>query len=57
MLCISNSILFKLGGKEILKTLIFDFELSAEDMEEINGLNKDERIGPDPDTFERDFKS
>lgn len=36
---------------------IFDFELSAEDMEEIDGLNKDERIGPDPDTFERDFKS
>ena len=36
---------------------IFDFELSAEDMEEIDGLNKDERVGPDPDIFERDFKS
>ncbi|MFB9758392.1 aldo/keto reductase [Ectobacillus funiculus] len=36
---------------------IFDFELSAEDMEEIDGLNKDERVGPDPDTFERDFNS
>jgi hypothetical protein len=31
--------------------------LSAEDMEEIDGLNKDERVGPDPDTFERDFNS
>lgn len=36
---------------------IFDFELSAEDMEEIDELNKDERVGPDPDIFERDFKS
>jgi diketogulonate reductase-like aldo/keto reductase len=34
---------------------IFDFELSAEDMERINSLNKDERVGPDPDTFTRDF--
>ncbi len=30
---------------------IFDFELSATDMETISSLNKDERIGPDPDTF------
>nr|WP_281252274.1 aldo/keto reductase [Sediminibacillus massiliensis] len=31
---------------------IFDFELSAEDMEKIDGLNKDERVGPDPDNFD-----
>lgn len=31
---------------------IFDFELTAEDMERITGLNKDERIGPDPDNFD-----
>ena len=30
---------------------IFDFELSAEDMEAINGMNQDRRIGPDPDNF------
>ncbi|ASS89329.1 glyoxal reductase [Aeribacillus pallidus] len=30
---------------------IFDFELSQEDMEKIDSLNKNERIGPDPDTF------
>ena len=30
---------------------IFDFNLSDEDMEKINGLNKDLRIGPDPDNF------
>lgn len=28
---------------------IFDFELSAEDVERIDGLNKDERVGSDPD--------
>ncbi|KAG5472107.1 hypothetical protein CUR178_02779 [Leishmania enriettii] len=32
---------------------IFDFELSAEDMEKIDGLNKDSRYGPEPD--EADF--
>jgi len=30
---------------------IFDFELSAADVEDITLLNKDERIGPDPDKF------
>ncbi|NKE05545.1 aldo/keto reductase [Mesobacillus selenatarsenatis] len=30
---------------------IFDFELTAEDMGVLNGLNKDERVGPDPDNF------
>lgn len=28
---------------------IFDFELSAEDMERIDGLNQDMRMGPDPE--------
>ena len=28
---------------------VFDFELSQEDMERINGLNKDDRVGSDPD--------
>jgi diketogulonate reductase-like aldo/keto reductase len=31
---------------------IFDFEISAEDMVKIDGLNEDRRIGPDPDTFD-----
>jgi methylglyoxal/glyoxal reductase len=31
---------------------IFDFELSADDMDRLNSLNKDERVGPDPDNFD-----
>lgn len=30
---------------------LFDFELSGADMAAIDGLNRDERTGPDPDTF------
>jgi 2,5-diketo-D-gluconate reductase A len=30
---------------------IFDFELSDTDMSDITALNKDQRTGPDPDTF------
>ena len=31
---------------------IFDFELTEEDMQTINALDKHERIGPDPDNFD-----
>ena len=31
---------------------IFDFELSIEEIEKINALNKNERVGPDPDNFD-----
>ena len=31
---------------------IFDFELSAEEMAQINQLNESLRVGPDPDTFD-----
>ncbi len=30
---------------------LFDFELTADDMRAIDGLNRDERTGPDPDAF------
>ena len=30
---------------------LFDFELSDADVEKISSLNRDERVGPDPDTF------
>jgi 2,5-diketo-D-gluconate reductase A len=30
---------------------LFDFELDASEMESISSLNRDERTGPDPDTF------
>lgn len=30
---------------------LFDFELTPDDMAAITGLNRDERTGPDPDTF------
>jgi diketogulonate reductase-like aldo/keto reductase len=32
---------------------VFDFALSAEDVAMIEGLDRGERIGPDPDNFER----
>ncbi|MDA1476395.1 aldo/keto reductase [Bacillus changyiensis] len=35
---------------------IFDFELSKGDMEKINALNKNERVGSDPDTMMKDFE-
>ena len=31
---------------------VFDFKLTDEQMERIDSLNKDQRIGPDPATFE-----
>ncbi|MDF9839900.1 MULTISPECIES: aldo/keto reductase [unclassified Paenibacillus] len=31
---------------------LFDFELSAEEMAVIDGLNRDQRVGPDPDNFD-----
>jgi len=31
---------------------IFDFELTTEEMKAIDSLNKDQRIGPDPDNFD-----
>ena len=31
---------------------VFDFNLSDDDMEKINRLNKDFRVGPDPDNFD-----
>ncbi|XBD02252.1 aldo/keto reductase [Pseudalkalibacillus hwajinpoensis] len=33
---------------------VFDFELSREDIENINELNQDKRIGPDPDEFTKE---
>ncbi|MGG3470299.1 aldo/keto reductase [Neobacillus pocheonensis] len=34
---------------------IFDFELTPEEMEKIDGLNKDERVGSDPDDMSYGF--
>ncbi|AJY73506.1 aldo/keto reductase [Paenibacillus beijingensis] len=31
---------------------VFDFELTKEDMEKIDGLNQNHRVGPDPDNFD-----
>jgi methylglyoxal/glyoxal reductase len=31
---------------------VFDFELTEEDMERIDGLNQNHRVGPDPDNFD-----
>lgn len=32
---------------------VFDFELTQEEMERINALNEDKRVGPNPDEFNR----
>ncbi|WP_204436854.1 aldo/keto reductase [Amphibacillus cookii] len=32
---------------------VFDFELTAEEMSQINAMNKDDRRGPDPDAFNK----
>jgi diketogulonate reductase-like aldo/keto reductase len=34
---------------------IFDFQLTSEEMERIDGLNRDERVGQNPDNFHFDF--
>ncbi|WP_055105941.1 aldo/keto reductase [Paenibacillus ihumii] len=31
---------------------VFDFELTADEIEQINGLNQNLRVGPDPDNFD-----
>ena len=36
----------------ISNAAVFDFELSAEEMAQINQLNESLRVGPDPDTFD-----
>ncbi len=39
--------------ERIIKSIdVFDFELTDEDMKKINDLNKNERLGPDPDNFD-----
>lgn len=40
----------------ISNAAIFDFELSNEDMEQIDALNKNERVGPNPDEFTYGFE-
>ncbi len=46
-------VLPKSGNKEriIQNSQVFDFALSAEEMALINGLNENQRIGPDPENF------
>ena len=36
----------------ISNAAVFDFELSADEMAQINQLNESLRVGPDPDTFD-----
>lgn len=36
----------------IENSTVFDFELSKEDMDRIDGLNQNYRVGPDPDNFD-----
>lgn len=39
-------------GRLIENINVFDFNLSEDEMEKINNLNKDLRVGPDPDNFD-----
>ncbi|MNJ63068.1 putative oxidoreductase YtbE [compost metagenome] len=36
----------------IENSAVFDFELTTEEMQRINELNQDHRVGPDPDNFD-----
>ncbi|WCN36887.1 aldo/keto reductase [Aneurinibacillus uraniidurans] len=36
----------------IENSTVFDFELTKEDMERMDGLNQNHRVGPDPDNFD-----
>ena len=47
----------KSGNKQRIASNIdiFDFSLSEEEMEIINGLDRDERLGQHPDDFHFDF--
>lgn len=36
----------------IENSTVFDFELTKDDMERIDGLNQNHRVGPDPDNFD-----
>ncbi|NOJ71764.1 aldo/keto reductase [Paenibacillus alvei] len=36
----------------IENSTVFDFELTVEDMKQIDGLNQNHRVGPDPDNFD-----
>lgn len=36
----------------VSNSMVFDFELDQEDMKTISGLNKNKRVGPDPDNFD-----
>lgn len=39
-------------GRIIENSQVFDFELTKEEVEKINSLNQDFRVGPDPDNFD-----
>jgi diketogulonate reductase-like aldo/keto reductase len=39
-------------GRIIENSQIFDFELTNEEVEKINSLNQNLRVGPDPDNFD-----
>ncbi len=51
---LGNSVIFRSADAERIATNvdIFDFELAAEHMETINGLNAGTRLRPDPDTYD-----
>lgn len=50
---VSSLFLNQLHPKRIEENInVFDFKLTDEQMERIDSLNKDQRIGPDPATFE-----
>jgi len=39
-------------GRILESSNIFEFSLTKEEIEKINSLNKDLRVGPDPDNFD-----
>lgn len=51
---LGNAVVFRSANAEHIATNldVFDFELAAEHMDAINGLNDGTRLRPDPDTYE-----
>jgi diketogulonate reductase-like aldo/keto reductase len=51
---LGNAVVFRSAKEEHIATNmdVFDFELAAEHMDAINGLNDGTRLRPDPDTYE-----
>ena len=56
---LGNAVVFRSANAERIASNIdiFDFELAAEHMDAINGLNDGTRLRPDPDTYDGTYRA